>query len=115
MSALIPVSLIPQAMPRTATANGAETARAFAPSVLIGLLRNPEFKAMIASGINLEESTFAIQGVNVSSNARGEQGIYIEFNATGQTKRAGAKGHQLYISCRCLGPTPAGQHKLARP
>ena len=76
MSALIPVSLIPQAMPRTATANGAETARAFAPSVLIGLLRNPEFKAMIASGINLEESTFAIQGVNVSSNARGEQGIY---------------------------------------
>jgi hypothetical protein len=86
MSALIPVPPPPLSrVPRTASAGSTETARAFAPSVLIGLLRQPEFRARVASATNLEESTFTIQGARL-------QGMNLELSATGQTKRADARG-----------------------
>ena len=86
MSALIPVPPPPlSGVPRTASAGSTETAPAFAPSALIGLLRRPEFRTRVASATNSEETTFTIQGARL-------QGMNLELSATGQTKRADARG-----------------------
>jgi hypothetical protein len=60
--------------------------------MVIGFLKQPEFKKTIISATNLEECTFAIQGARVLPNVRDEQGIPIELTATGQSKRAGTSG-----------------------
>jgi len=94
MSACLPAShWLP---PRTAGSNREHAARPLTPDALVPLLTGPDLIAEIASTMNLEEGSVAIQGIRLPppTASEGEQ-FPVELTVTGQIKKAGGSQEGL--------------------
>jgi hypothetical protein len=94
MSACLPARRwLSQSAPRSAAAGRGQAAPRFTPDEFVEFLTGPAFKATIASTINLEESSVAIQGMRLSPPAmRDGPPSAVELTVTGQIKKTDGSG-----------------------